>query len=277
MPTSEFRSRAEQLIRGRLDQLGTDALILGEAQRDLSKRQRQGLQATMAKRREELIRKHGRGSVAVADATLKQETGKGLEQTLEDQRHEMLVQRYIRQKLLPRINVTRRDIERYYRDNQDRFNPAATRSLRLIRVGDEKTAAQVAERLEAGEPFKKIAQSEVNGFQSGLMEDVQGKEVFGYEALNEAMLALGEGEHAGPIEAGDAHWFVRVAKLDRPEGQPLKQVQRDIENTLRARQFRRLQEQYRQTLYERGSYNPIDQMTRALVQIAVSRYAAGSE
>ena len=280
LSVAEFRGRAQQLIRGRLDQLVTDSLILGEAQRDLSERQRQGLKAMMAQRREELIRKHGRGSVAVADSTLKRETGKGLEETLEDKRQQMLVQRYVRQKLLPRINVTRRDIERYYRDNEGRFNPPATRSFRLIRVADEAAADRVAQRLEAGETFKAIAQSGLNEFQTsqgGLMEDMQGEEVFGYDALNDAMLELDEGEHAGPIAIGGQYWFVKVVKLDQPEGKPLKEVQRQIESALRAQQFRRLQEEYRRTLYERGSYNPIDQMTAALVQIAVSRYTSGAE
>ncbi len=46
----DFRQRAEVLIRGRLDQIMTDSLILGEAQRDLSERERQGLKRIMQHR-----------------------------------------------------------------------------------------------------------------------------------------------------------------------------------------------------------------------------------
>lgn len=276
LPAGEFRRQATGLIAGRLNQIVTDALILGEAERDLSETERLGLKEVVKNRREELLRKHGGGSPAVAEAVLLQETGKGLAKTLQDYRQEVLVQRYLRQRLVPRINVSRRDIERYYRENHAQFNPPATRTLRLIRAADSDTASQITQQLEGGEAFADVAGSKLNQFQpdrGGLMENAPGDEVFGFPELNEALVTLKEGQFAGPIDTGGAQWFIYCQKLDRPGAQSLREAQRQIERTLWNQQFRTLSENYRQKLFEEGSYNSLVDMTDSLVDIAVSRYA----
>lgn len=274
----QFERRVEPMIYERLAEIVQNALILSEAERDLSEQERRGLTAIMQQIRAELIRQYGRGSPAVADRMLQQRTGQGLEQTLEDRRQQLLVDRYMQQTLRPRVNVTQRDEERYYHDNYDRFNPPATRTLRIIRAAGPDVAETVQERLEAGEPFERIAEDgRINAHRpsnGGLMADVPGEEVFGYDPLNEAMRGLEEGEHVGPVDTGGDQWFIKVEEIDRPEQRSFQDVQRQIRQTLQMRQLNELSSEYYERLLERGSYDSLDRMAARLVEIATNRYAA---
>ncbi|MFP4143803.1 MAG: peptidylprolyl isomerase [Phycisphaeraceae bacterium] len=277
LPPGEFRPRAQELIHKRLQEMVTNSLILGEAERSLSQREQQAVRYYLQTQREELLRRHGRGSVALAEASLQEQTGQGLEQTLEDRRHEFIVQRHLQQHLIPRINVSRRDVERYYRDHQDEFNPPASRTLRLIRVETAEQAQAVRQRLEQGESFAEVAASDVNTFLAsagGMMGEVEGDQVLQNDKLNQAMLELDEDEYAGPVEGENGHSFVYVEELDRPESKTLQEAQLEIRDRLRGRQYRTLSERYRQRLYEEARLDSLEEMTRALLEIAMNRYAA---
>lgn len=272
-----FRRRAGELIAARLDQIITDALILGEAERDLNEAERFGLRVMMQRRREELLRQYGRGSRAMAEEAILRETGQTLDQNLEVYRQQQLVRRYLMQKLLPLINISRRDVERHYKDHLDTYQPKARRTIRMIRAARSDDAEAIAGMLAEGKPFAQIASSRLNGFNpaaGGLYsEPVVGDGGFGGE-LGQAIATLDEGQHAGPFTHNNATWFVHVDKLERGEGRPLREVQLDIERELRINRFRFLSQRYRQRLYAEGSYNEVDQMVRALTEVAVSRYAA---
>lgn len=282
LPEEAFRQRAAELILGRLDEIVSNALLLGQAQRDLTKQEQMALRQILQDKRQELIRRHGRGSLAVAEAQLLADTGKTLDQTLEEYRQTILISRYLSRKLMPRIHVTRSDIQRYYRDHYDEYNPPAQRVIRLIRVADAQQAQRVQQRLEAGEPFADVAADPINQFrpsEGGRME-VTGDQPLAFEPLNQAVAQLQEGQSAGPIQTPgqpEAFWFILVEQLNRPPGQPLEHVQRQIEETLRRQQFEALSRQYQQRLYEEGSYTPREQMAQTLLQIAMSRYAAAQQ
>lgn len=273
----DFRQRARQLIESRLAQIVADSLILGEAESDLSAQEQAGLQNILKEQREELIRFWGIGSVALAEANLVRQTSRSLEQTLTESRQRLLVQRYLRQKLFPKINVTRKDIERYYNDHFDQFNPPPTRTLRLISVQDPSAAGRVNQLLNDGTAFEDVAALAINQYrpdEKGLMsKQAMGDQVFSQPQLNEAMLGLRASQHSPPIQIGDKTWWISVDSIEQPHGQPLIAVQLEIEQLLRRQQFQALTQQYRQELFATGSYNPIDSMSDALLMVAMSRFA----
>lgn len=277
-PRAEFRQTADQLIAGRVNQLVLDSLILGEAERDLSPQEQAGLQQVLKKRLEELVRYWGLGSSAVADDELLEKTGKSLEETLDDARQQMIVQRYLRQKLVPKINVSRKDIERYYFDHYDQFNTAGSRTLRLCMVDSPAAAAKVKSMLQQGVPFEKVASIPENRYRSsegGLMsQKAVGQEVFSQPQLNQAMVGLQAGQHSGPVQIDQTYWWVYVQAVEEGRAQPLRDVQLEIEEALRRQQFQTLTQQYRQKLFETGSYNPIEGMNQTLVEIAMNRFSA---
>lgn len=276
LPRSEFRKRATERIVVRLNGMVTDALIYGEAQRDLSDQERQGLTMAMTKQREQLLREHGQGSPALAEAELIQETGMGLDITLERWRQGLVVQRYMRQKLMPKVNVTRKDIKRYYKEHQDEFNPPPTRTVRVIQTNSGEDAQYITELLEAGTPFADVAADERNLFRpdsAGLMGDMAGEQLFADEQVNQATLGLQAGDYAGPFTVSERDWFVYVEKINQAPGQSLMDVQVQIQALLTDQQLREYTERYREKLFEQGSYNSIEQMALTLVEIAEDRYA----
>jgi parvulin-like peptidyl-prolyl isomerase len=271
----EFRQRAGELIGRRVRQLVVDRLILGEAMRDLSEDQRRGLRRMTQQKRQELLRKYGRGSLAVAKRNIRAETGQTLDQAVEDFRRQAVVQRYLRQKLHPRVDVSRRDVENYYRQNTEEYNPAVQRKIRLMRVSEQEQAEALAGELENGTDFIALAERSVNNFRSsdgGLLGTQSGNDVL-EKPLNDALLRLEAGDYAGPIEHQGDFWFVYVEELQNPEGQSLREVQLEIRQQLRNERFRKLSRDYRQRLLEEGSYVSVEQMTENLLDIAMARYS----
>ncbi len=277
LPRKEFVGRARQLIEGRLGQIVTDALILGEAERDLTVQEHAGLLQFLKLQREELIRFWGIGSVAVAQENLVRQTSRTLDQTLNETRERMLVQRYLRERLWSKISVSRKDVERYYQEHFSDFNPPANRGLRLIYVETKESADTVGRMLDEGVAFEEVAKQDLNQYrheEGGLMaEKAVGDEVFGHAVLNEAMLTLRAGEFSGRVQAGGRYWWVRVESIDQPKGRSLSEVQLEVESLLQRQRFQQLTQQYRRELFETGSYNSIDQMGEALLAIAVNRFA----
>lgn len=276
LPPAEFRQRARQLIASTIDQIVQDSLILGEADRDLSDKEREGLKQMVQRKREEILRQHGQGSLSLTEYTLQRDTGKSLDQTLNDYRQQVVVSRYLRERLFPRINVTRRDVERYYREHEAEFATKDARVLRLIRVQSDSEAEQIREKLQS-EPFPVVATDKLNLYkptQGGVMEEVSGPAAFDSPELNEAVAKLRQGEWAGPIAFRNGQVFVYLEKLTQQPGKTLEQAQVEIDKLLREQQYRELSSDERSRMMKEGSFTPVDQMTDALVQIAVSRYAA---
>jgi PPIC-type PPIASE domain len=276
MPRDTFRKRAAERIALRLNGMVTDALVYGEAQRDLSDQERQGLTVAVSRQREQLLREYGQGSPALAEAKLTEETGLNLEQTLDDWRKWAIIDRYTKQKIRPKINVTRKDIKRYYAEHYDEFNPPATRTVRVIHAGSKDDAQYIRSLLDSGKTFAQAAADERNLFRrdsGGMMGPMAGDKLFANEEINRITLGLEPGQCAGPITVGDKDWFVCVEKIEQEPARSLMDVQTQIHMTLYQQQFREQSERYRQRLFEKGSYNSIEQMTMSLLEIAMDRYA----
>lgn len=277
LPRATFRVRAKELINKRLDEIVTDALILGEAERDLSEMEKYGLQRLLKEEREELLRKWGSGSEFVANQNLIEKTGKTLDQKVEERRAVLLVQRYMRAKLFPKINVTRKDIERYYFEHEKEFNPPPGRVVRVIRATDNAAADRVEAALAQGTPFQEVAASKNNAFRArdaGLMPEAStGDEVFTVAELNDALKKLAAGKHSQRVRAGNDSWWVMVESITTGKTRTLRDVQLDIEELLKRQRYQYLSSRYRQKLFTEGSYNPLEEMGASLLQVAMSRYA----
>ncbi|MEM0915238.1 MAG: peptidyl-prolyl cis-trans isomerase [Planctomycetota bacterium] len=276
---AQFRQQATQLIAGRLQQLVTDSLIYGEAERDLSENERFGLRQAIESHREELIRRFGRGSVTRANDTHIDEEGVTLDEKVEEFRQSLVVQRYLRQELLPRVNVTRRDIRKYYEDNIDTYQPPQTYTVYFLRDREELAVSAMLDRVRGGEEtFDQVAttQDEVNGFrpdQFGLF--AQGLQIddISEGVLRDTALELGDGEVSEPFPFNDLWWIMKLDYDEVGEAQTLADAQVDIETRLRAQQFGAESQKFRRELVRTGSYNPIEQMANDLVEIAVTRYS----
>ena len=274
LPESEFRQQATNLIGQQVAGLVSSALIEDAAERALTPQQRQGLDFYIRYIREELLRRYGQGSLALAQRNLMEETGLTLQQTLRDRRTQVMINAFFDRELKPLINVSRRDIERYYRDNFDTFNPPTRRQIQLIYADTAQDAAFFREQLEAGTPFAQLAADDRNAYGNRDQAlSIESNEAMFGGAIDPAVHQLQQGQWAGPLPHRGRQWFVYLQQLDQPARRSLFEAQVDIERELRARQEFELQQQLERRLMQESTFTDIQQMAAAVLDIAVARYS----
>ncbi len=217
---SEFRDQALSLIGQQVAGLVSSALIEDAAERHSSPQQRQGLDFYIRYIREELLRRHGQGSLALAERNLLEETGRTLQQTLRDRRTQVMITAFFDRKLKPLINVSRRDIERYYRDNFDTFNPPTKRNVQLIFAGNDQDAGFFKEQLTQGQTFEALAADPRNAYgnkATPLLIESNESLMFG-DNIDPAVMGLSQDQWVGPIANRGQQWFIYLKELDQPAG-----------------------------------------------------------
>lgn len=277
-PNNAFRQPAAKAIAERLQSIIMQRLIVGAATQDLNAQQLTRVRDLVESRRQELVRQHGMGSAALAEANLVRDTGIGLRQTLVNFREQQLINVYAARVVRPKINVTRRDIERYYADNYDRYNRPERRDIRLIVLTRGTDRDEVASRLAGGEPFTEVAAHPGNLFAATAGEAFDKPitpEDLGSKATADAAFALALNEHAGPFQDGGMHYFVQVTDIQPADQRPLKDAQLEIEQALRQAQIRAATTAYRRDLFRNGIYTNPYEMAERLLTIAVKRHLPG--
>ncbi len=278
VPRDRFRNEATAIISRRLNGMVIEALILGQAERNLKQQEEYGLRVILKKQREELIRKLGMGAESVADSRLQQSEGLTLDEKVDEIRAEALVKKYTREKIIPQINVSRRDIKRYYKRHYDEFNPPPGRKIHMIRTRDISKGARIDKMLAEGKPFLEIAGdsnlNEKDPDKQGLFfENIQDEKIFDNAKLNDPTLKLQADQHTERIKLGSSYYWIYVATISTGEVKPLKEVQADVEARLRIMQYNQLTGEYHRELFETGSYDPLDDMVDRLVEVAMNRFA----
>jgi len=277
VPRAKFREEATDIIRKRVDGLVIEGLILAEAERNLSEQERYGLLQMLKLERERLIRLFGQGAPALADARIREKTGRSLDEKVNDYRQEVVVSKYMREKLTPQINVTRKDINRYYTSHYDEYNPPPGRIIHMIYTGDAGNADKIDLLLKEGKPFLEVAaDAKLNSNRpenEGLFaQPIQGDGQL-IPLLNAPMLKLGEGEYTDRIVVGKRFYWIYLKTISTGKARPLREVQGQIENKLRNLQFNQLSYKFHDDLLRNGSYDSKESMVQTLVDIAVVKFA----
>lgn len=275
----EFGQQASRVINERLRSVILDKLILGEAERNLKKQQRLGIDARVQSEREEMIRFYGQGSTSKAKAEFKKDRGQDMDEYLIARRDELSIGFYIQSRVSPKIVVNRRDIERWYEDNKSQYQQPDQRIIRLIRVMEKEEAASIKRQLDNGASFETLASDgEVNTYNaagSGMFnggKPVPGDKIIKYQSVNDAILKLEKGAHAGPFEVEGLQYFVELVQYEPGVTVPLTEAQLQIKNTLRAVQFERYARRLRTEIFKRGSFSDPEEMGAKLLEIARARY-----
>ena len=279
----DFKLQARTLIGSELRGFISRAQILSKAEGHLKDNQRAGLNGLVEKHREELLRQYGEGSTALAEANILKEKEHSLAEELKNYREEQVIGYYMYEKVFPLVNVTRRDIERYYNDHLADYNKAETRQVRLIHVSTLTPLAgsQVAAALAGGQAFEKVAADPaLNTFspaKSGAFASpIIGKPALAMAELNDAIAGLKtENAWAGPIKSADGTiWFVGLAAYVPGTNRSLDDAQLEIRNTLSGAQRAMLSDKIYAKAAEDVSISDPQKMLVTLLLIAQARYAA---
>ena len=185
---------------------------------------------------------------------------------------------YRNRSIEPLVNVTRRDVERYYRDRAAEFNPPDRRTVRLIYTTRPADSAEIARRLSAGEAFGVVAEDALN--QNPMADEpmtVEGEDAFG-DALASALTQLEPGGWTGPVHEPlrGRDYFIWLDELEAGESRSLEDTQLEIERLLRDQQREQLARQSFAKLRRNASVTEEQRMADAVLDIAESRFLAGS-
>ena len=278
LPIGKFRQQASTLLQGRLQQIVMDALVLGEAEKQLTQANNTGILNFLKEERKKLIRELGRGSEELANERSRTTSGMSLNQRISERRNQIIVQSYLKEKLWPKINVSRKDIERYYHDHFEEFNPPQTRTIHMIRTHNDNVANQIDKELASGRSFLDIAGDNVLNPRDWEKKGLFGKDIkgnpFGNDALNKATLTLDAGQFTPRMKVGSMYTWVYIDSITQGQTRSLREVQLEIERILKQQQYNKYTEQYQKRLLDEGSYNDIQAMHKCLMDICLSVYAA---
>ncbi|MCC5829727.1 MAG: peptidyl-prolyl cis-trans isomerase [Phycisphaeraceae bacterium] len=273
--SEQFMRDASAILEQRLRLIVRDRLVLAEAMRELTDQEQQHLRALVERQRQELLRRHGQGSPTLADNRLREATGRGLEATLEQYRQAVILSRYRHRKMLPHVQVSRRDIERYYHENYEQFNPPRKVTVHMIRVTNANAARVVEEQLEE-EPFKEVAANPINRNnpdREGLFAAGVSGQVFADERLNNALEALEPGQRTSRIEVDGEFFWIYSDHVEQPAARPFDgPVQLEIARLLEQRAMQYHWARYEARLMSEGNYASIESMTREVMRIVAAIY-----
>ena len=275
---AEFEEEARRQIAVRLDAAVTNALIVGQAERELSSNERFGLKIVTEKKREALVLRWGEGSPELAETRILEATGLTLEETLREYRERELLILYTNRNFWPKVNVSRREVERYYREHYDEFNQQASRTIHFIQARTPADAKVIQTRLDAGDDFLDIASDrELNSYRASQQgkwrRPVQDPNMFGHDGLAAAIESLHAGDHSSKLDWDGFPTWVYLASAEGGRSQTLRDSQLEIEQRIRMREFQELTVAFGNKLRREGNYTSLNQMLESLVEVAMSRYA----
>lgn len=278
MTREQWRVDAAKLINARLVDQVRDELLVSSGMAELTSEELDMLSVMMAQERNKVVAEN-RGSEEAADRKLREEGRGGLTAHINEKKREFIVKRIKGLKIWPKVQVSMRDIEVYYRQNEANYNPPKSYTFRMIQLptSDAEAVARITERLKAGEAFAKVAESDDNRFyaaEGGLFSSPKVSslpqdrtDLFGPAALSEAGRKIKVGAWEGPLTLDtDTAWLF----LESIEGKSktLFQAQIEIENLLREERANKEYNKYLERLFNEGSYTEIHKMARSLLSIA---------
>ncbi len=261
-------------------------LLLQEARSVLSPEERKGLFAFLANVRENLIREQG-GSEQEANQRLMSTEDLTLDLKAQNERDVALIRMVYQRFIIPRVNISWRDVQVEYERNSEKYNPGGTVVLRMIWVPKKDPAVvQAAKDALAARGFEEVAgDAKINDFSAsskGIIEsrfkgaDHAAAPLLAFDELDKAVRKLSVGQSEGPIEfrsgRTDYLGWVKLEAINREKAVTLADAQLDIYRSLRQRRLQAEAERFFQRIREKGARTDEIEMTSRLLTVAQQRY-----
>lgn len=189
-----------------------------------------------------------------------QQRGQTWEGFKEEFRERFIVDVMQRQKINSEVIISPYKIERYYRENQEKYAVDPQVKLRMIVVpvtagmaAAQSKASDILAELNDGKSFEEVARLRSVGAQAGDGGDygwVTAAEI--RREVAERVFDMEPGQTSGIIEAEDALFIVRVDDERDARVRPLGEVREEIEQTLRAEETARIRREWIAKLREKS-------------------------
>ncbi|MGC9454445.1 MAG: peptidylprolyl isomerase [Phycisphaerae bacterium] len=297
-PEPVFRNRAAQIIASETRRQVGQILLAAEAERRLTDRQKQAVEAELERVRKDMLASAG-GSETNLDARLRQQ-GVTLDEVLAEQRRYLTVQFYLQSRFMPAISVTRRDLWDYYREHTDEFSsdrkvqmqliaapvtaylpdePGEATSLEVSAARDKarEDMRQAMAELREGRDFSEVVQE----YSRGVKADEDGiwplmpAGSFRLKEVERAAFALDEGEFSDIIETDTGFYIVKAHRVEPGETVGFEQAQERIEQTLRQQRYEQAVQDYMERLMGEATVVETERFITMAVDQAVRRFGDG--
>ncbi|MEM7228592.1 MAG: hypothetical protein AAF432_07235 [Planctomycetota bacterium] len=282
MTTRQFAEQSQRIIFKRLREVVLNQLLLAEAESELTGQQQQGLFALIREFEENLTLNQGGGTRSGLAERLAEEEGITIEEALASRREELLISNVYRERVLPRVIVSWRDVQNEYEKRFEEFNPPAELVLSRIRLRPERQPDKVTiveTRLAGGDTFATIADDvgmpDEGRWETFIVDPDTGVDI-AIESVRDAVLALQTGEWTGPLDVGSQRWWIHLDEVIQDEARSLydPDLQRQLENEIASARQQEEEQRFFGKLFQRGIYDELDSMVNRLVEVALDRYTA---
>jgi len=261
MSAEAFDDRCRYFVDLRLRQAISERLVLQEAKSSLTDPEKEELEARLDQSEKDMASEAG--SRHALDAKLKSQ-GSSVAQERGKERDRLLIQRLLRQKVAPDIQVTHSDLlNRYNQVRAERYEQPERVHLALILIqkgdsaGEDQARAlarAVHQRAASGEDFAKLAAQfshdpmAAKGGDWGLVT----RGAFRIKEVDDALFALKGGEVGPLIETPQVFYIIKALQRQDARTVPFTEVQAKLEDEVRQAKFNEAVSKYIQQLYERS-------------------------
>lgn len=281
MPLRQWVKQVRTDVEGKLWDVTRDELLLAEFRSTLTPEVKVGVLAFIEDVRRDYL-SQSLGSSELANQRSLEEEGMTLNERVKSDTERQFVLQQLRRSIANRVYVSSRDIEQYYDQHYDEFNPPSEAVFLVIRVplSDTVAISRVESMLAKGEPFALVAATESGwakdkGNQHRVTikaESFQDQQYWAVEELNTPSQHLTVGQSSGRIDARGAAWWIKLEAIEKPPGQPLYAVQLEIERGLKAERMKIEELRYFEKLLTKSNMSDFESMTIRLVEYAAVRY-----
>ena len=297
-----FRERARQLIRQESTRVIGALLVYAEGLASLAEGQRQALKAAVDREVEDVRNREFGGSGARLEAHLA-ERGLTLEQFRTRMERELVARQYLREKLLPQVQVRRDELLTAYRERRAEFTTSETRELLMIEVpfarllpegGSWERASAPARAQAKAAAVRRIREAE-EALATRPFEDVAREFSFGptaakggsfgaigkplqppYDELSRLIFDFEAGQVSAPIETPTGWYIVKCGTVQPAVSRTFAEVQDDLRRDLMERRFVRLSTDYYMKLAQNATISSLDAFLNAAVREAERRTAGAA-
>lgn len=275
-------SSARKIIADKLEAQLQDELFISEGRSVLSPTERKGLIHFLGTIREGLVSQYG-GSTELANVRLNELEEGGLDFKANTERDKALIGLIYQRYIVPRVNISWKEVQREYERRWSEFNPWSVAHYRMIQVPrtDTERVEKIKSALATRSFIDVASDATLNEYvpsRGGKIDvTVQNREyakatLFSGESLNTAAQGLSNGGTAGPIEDGRNTTWIMLEQLEPKPGKPLEEVQLQVFAKLQQYRLKQETERYYSRLRAKGSTSDLQQMAQRILQYAEQRY-----
>lgn len=296
LPAAAYFDEAAKLVRSQIVENVAQHLIWRRASTHLTEEMEPQVEKAIGKMEKDRINREFGGRETLYEKYLAQH-GKSRDDVKKRLRKVVLIDSYLRDRLLPQINSPRKqELVAYFNQHRAEFSRPERREMLLIDVpvnafldtrrwptqqeqqeAEAKARAEIEAAhaaLQRGEPFEDVARKHSRGLHTetggnwGMITKPAGSESAlqgHWEAPSRRLFELQAGETSEILHAANSFFIVRAGQIEPADEMTFQQAQPKIVDTLRQERFIRLRTEFLQAELEKSTIGSLeDFVTRVM-------------